>query len=181
MAAVSYKGTLFKSHLSGDYNEPNIAAAACIALYFGLSSEDIKNALEAYIPNLNRSQEIDKNDQKILLDAYNANPTSMEAALRNFAGLDGSKAVILGDMFELGETSAQEHYQIAKLAIELKFDDIILIGQSFHDLKMINESLKSFLDKDEFLTYLRNNPIKKKRILIKGSRGMALEKLVENF
>lgn len=181
LAAISYDGTLFQTHLNGTYNEPNIAAAASMALHFEVSVEAIQKALKNYEPKLNRSQEIVRNGRKILLDAYNANPSSMEIALSNFAKLDGTKAVILGDMFELGETSSTEHLKIAELALAFNFDDIILIGRSFHQLNLNDKALKSFLDKDDFLIYLKENPIQNQRILVKGSRAMALEKLVDHF
>lgn len=103
----------------------------------------------------------------------------MEAALRNFATLDGSKAVLLGDMFELGDISAQEHYQIAKLAIELKFVDIILIGHEFQQVKLIHPNIHQFPSRDVFMEHMQQHKIETDRILIKGSRGMALEKVLE--
>ena len=179
LAAIQYKDSSLQTHLSGNYNEPNIAAAASIALHFGVSVLEIQKALTSYHPNLNRSQEIEKNGRKILLDAYNANPTSMEAALRNFATLDGSKAVLLGDMFELGDISAQEHHQIAKLATELRFDNIILIGHEFQQVKLVHPNIHQFPNRDVFMEHIKQHKIETDRILIKGSRGMALEKVLE--
>ena len=179
LASIQYINTSLPTHLSGNYNEPNIAAAASIALHFGVSAIEIQKALASYHPNLNRSQEIEKDGRKILLDAYNANPTSMEAALRNFATLEGTKTVILGDMFELGETSDQEHHHIAKLATELKFEQIILIGHMFQHVKLVHPNIHQFRSRDVFMEHMKQHKIDTGRILIKGSRGMALEKVVD--
>ena len=99
---VSYKDTEINSKLIGDYNFSNISAAIALGLYFNIPILNIKKAIESYVPKNNRSQVIKKNNQKIILDAYNANPSSMLAALDSFLKLNGTKAVILGDMFELG-------------------------------------------------------------------------------
>lgn len=179
LASIRFESVEFTTQLNGAYNEANIAAAATIALNFGVSREEIQQALKAYTPNLNRSQEVIKKNTKILLDAYNANPTSMEAALHNFASLDGTKTVILGDMFELGETSAQEHHHIAKLVSTLNFEKIILIGHNFQQVKLAHPSIFQFVNRETFIGYLKENPIATDRILVKGSRGMALEKVLE--
>ncbi|MDO5655261.1 MAG: UDP-N-acetylmuramoyl-tripeptide--D-alanyl-D-alanine ligase [Flavobacteriaceae bacterium] len=179
MAAIIYDNHQIASNLSGLYNENNLAAAVSIALYFDVGIHDIQDAILHYFPKINRSQEIIRSGQKILLDAYNANPSSMEAALHNFNELDGSKTVILGDMFELGELSAQEHHDIAKLASTLNFERIYLIGKEFMQIKLVHPCLFQFPTKEVFMEFVDDEPISTDRILIKGSRGMALEGLVE--
>lgn len=173
------KGTKIQSQLVGRYNVFNVAAAISIGLYFEIPIEQIKVAIETYQADNNRSQIIQTQEKQIVLDAYNANPSSMEAALRNFALISGEKAVILGDMFELGETSVQEHQTIAELAFDLGFNFIYLIGANFSQIKMNSaENLTIFKNREEAETYFSQNQIKSKHLLIKGSRGMALEKLL---
>lgn len=177
-ANIIYNQYELNSHLSGVYNENNIAAATTIALHFGISIQEIQKALDLYIPKINRSQEIEKSGFNILLDAYNANPSSMDAALKNFYNKPNSKTVILGDMFELGDSSASEHQQIADLAESLKFEEIYLIGKNFFNTNT-SDNIKKFEDRESFITYLESHSINTKNILIKGSRGMALEKILE--
>lgn len=179
LAAITFKNTIIQSHLSGSYNEVNLAAAVTIGLYFGVDILDIKQAVDDYIPNLNRSQEIEKSNYKILMDAYNANPTSMDAALNNFIKLNGTKTVILGDMFELGETSQEEHSAIVRLAIQLGFESVVLIGEAFNNVEISAKNVSQYETRENFAEFLKQNPIKTNRVLIKGSRGMALEKLLE--
>ncbi|MXV39028.1 UDP-N-acetylmuramoyl-tripeptide--D-alanyl-D-alanine ligase [Flavobacteriaceae bacterium Ap0902] len=177
-AGISYHGKELESHLSGAYNETNIAAAVTIALYFGIEIEKIQKGLSQYIPKINRSQEIEKSGFLILLDAYNANPSSMEVALSNFSQKSGTKTAILGDMFELGISSAKEHQRISDLAASLNFEQIFLIGENFHHVQAPSSILK-FKTREDYIKYLKNNPPKTENILIKGSRGMALEKILE--
>ena len=179
MAAVSFDNHIIQSNLSGTYNENNIAAAATIAMHFEVGKHQIQEAVKKYYPKINRSQEIEKSGKKILMDAYNANPSSMEAALKNFNALNGSKSVILGDMFELGELSQTEHHAIAKLATQLNFERIYLIGKEFMQVKIVHSCLFQFPTKEVFLDFIKEEHIDTERILIKGSRGMALESLVE--
>lgn len=178
LAGINYDKTQILSHLSGSYNEANLAVAVTMALHFGVDIQEIKKAVDNYIPNLNRSQEIEQSGYKILKDAYNANPTSMEAALNNFAKLDGTKAVILGDMFELGESAPEEHQNIAELAISLNFEKLYLIGTEFNSVEINHGNVTQFKTREDFAQHLTENKIPTSRILIKGSRGMALEKLL---
>lgn len=181
-ANFQFGETTVNSNLMGQYNTINLAAAAAIGTFFKISGEDIKDALEAYIPKNNRSQIINNGNQTIILDAYNANPTSMEAALRNFAGLErkGPKIAFLGDMFELGETSAYEHQFIANLAAQLEIDHLILLGSHF---EKTNTIAFKFTDvnqlKEQNLPGSLQEALADATILIKGSRGMKLETLLD--
>ncbi len=170
--------TKIKTNLIGKYNFTNCCAAILIGKYFSIPLISIKKAIEAYIPDNNRSQVIQKNGHNIILDAYNANPTSMRAALENFSNMnDENKILFLGDMFELGKEAETEHQNIAELAEELQFNSVWLIGENF-DKTHVN--LKKFHSFDSSLEHLKENPIpKNSTILIKGSRGMALERLLD--
>ena len=181
LAGIFYQNQFITSNLSGTYNEVNLAAAATIAFHFGVEIAQIQDGIATYFPKINRSQEIIKSNVKILLDAYNANPSSMEAALQNFDNLDGTKTVILGDMFELGELSQTEHHNIIKLATILNFEHIYAIGKEFMQVKLVHPKFFHFPTKEIFLEFIQENPIESARILIKGSRGMALETLVDEF
>lgn len=176
-AGVKIEGIVINSHLLGNYNQTNIAAAVSIALYFDVDITQIKKAIEDYIPSINRSQIVKKNGRTIVLDAYNANPSSMEAALTHFAKYKEHKAVILGDMFELGDFAEQEHKRIAKLAVELGFEEIYLLGDNFFKYAQGIDKVQLFNNRDDFQKQIENTPIKARKILLKGSRGMQLEKL----
>lgn len=176
-AEIEFNHQIIASQLIGDYNQTNIAAAAAIASFFNVPLTEIAQQISTYIPANNRSQIVEKNGKKILLDAYNANPTSMEAALLNFKNLNGTKTVILGDMFELGSSSALEHSRMAKLAEESNFEEVYLIGEQFFDISI--SQAKKFKYREDFISYLKEiDGIKSDYVLIKGSRGMALEKLL---
>ncbi|MGO4912285.1 UDP-N-acetylmuramoyl-tripeptide--D-alanyl-D-alanine ligase [Leeuwenhoekiella sp. W20_SRS_FM14] len=170
-----------KSNLIGQYNTINIAAAAAIGCYFKINTEDIINAIESYIPSNNRSQIIEREEQTIILDAYNANPSSMEAALNNFAGLEAkSKIAFLGDMFELGESAVEEHQYIADLARNLDLENVVFLGENFKKIKTKNHQYKNIKDLEEKglpaeISYL----LPQATILIKGSRGMKLEGILD--
>lgn len=174
---LSYKNQKIESNLIGKYNFTNIAAAITIGEYFNVSVEEIKRAIESYIPSNNRSQIIKTKSNKIILDAYNANPTSMKAAIESFEALnDQHKTIILGDMFELGEYSSEEHQNIVDLVESKNFDDVILVGENFYKAETSSKKIKSFEDLSD---YLKNNLLENSTILVKGSRGMALERVVE--
>src|SRR5690606_9863715 len=127
----SYNNLTIESQLIGDYNFSNIAAAIAIGNYFKVEDKAIKEAIEHYIPENNRSQIIQKHSNRIILDAYNANPTSMAAALHNFEKQIGNKIAIMGDMFELGTDAALEHQSIVDLANSLHINNLIFIGENF--------------------------------------------------
>ena len=132
---------------------------------------------DTYLTN-NRSQIVKKGSNEIILDAYNANPTSMKAALENFDTISGiNKVVILGDMFELGKDSDLEHQSIASLAEELKISKVILVGKNFSDVK--TTSALRFKEFDDLKKYLKKEELNNMKILIKGSRGMALERCLD--
>ncbi|PHR99555.1 MAG: UDP-N-acetylmuramoyl-tripeptide--D-alanyl-D-alanine ligase [Leeuwenhoekiella sp.] len=179
-AHIKFGDTIVESNLIGQYNEVNLAAAAAFGSLFKIESSAIKEALESYIPSNNRSQLIKNKNQTIILDAYNANPSSMEAALRNLATTHSTyKLAILGDMFELGEAAAEEHQYIANLAEQFNIDQIILVGANFS--KTQNEAL-CFKSTEELLEKGLPEAVKSKlseaTILVKGSRGMALERIL---
>jgi len=132
--SVFYEKVQINSNLIGDYNFTNIAAAISLGLYFDINVSSIKNAIESYIPKNNRSEVLFNNDKKIILDAYNANPTSMNLAIDSFLKLEGSKALILGDMFELGQYSNKEHEEIIN-RLEKENNKTFLVGNEFYKLK----------------------------------------------
>jgi UDP-N-acetylmuramoyl-tripeptide--D-alanyl-D-alanine ligase len=175
---IQFKNTRIESQLIGKYNYNNLAAAIAIGNYFKISEKDIKYALEAYIPSNNRSQLINKDHVKIILDAYNANPSSMKAALENFNDLNAeNKIIFLGDMFELGEESATEHQNIAQMATSYNFSKVYLIGKAFSTVKVKNAFVYDSFDNFKNSTHIKK--INKATILIKGSRGMALERILD--
>ncbi len=174
---ISIDNILIESNLFGQYNIDNIAAAICIGKYFNLDNENIKAGIERYIPENNRSQIIKKGSNKIILDAYNANPTSMQLALSSFNDMEeGKKIVFIGDMFELGENSHQMHQEIVYTVEKMNFDQTFIIGELFNKTKH-SSKIKSFKN----LNDLKGNmdEISNSAILIKGSRGMKLENILD--
>jgi len=169
-----------QSQLAGRYNFYNILAATCVGFYFGLKLSEVKSAIEGYVPSNNRSQIVKKGNNTIWVDAYNANPSSMKTAVENFAELpQKGKVLILGDMFELGEDSAKEHQALAELIESKKvWDGVYLVGKEFGKTK---SGAKFFENMDAFLEWVDNNPLKEKTILLKGSRGMAMERVMEKL
>ena len=175
---LSFSTKSIQSNLIGKYNYTNIAIACTIGNYFKIAKADIKDALENYIPDNNRSQIIKTPLNKIILDAYNANPSSMQAALENFETLnEPCKTVILGDMFELGTDGLKEHQSIVDFVKKLNVDHAYFVGENFLQTGTINH-FKTFEDLEK---YLKNNPLKHQSILIKGSRGMRLERLLKTI
>jgi UDP-N-acetylmuramoyl-tripeptide--D-alanyl-D-alanine ligase len=167
------------TQLIGGYNFENILAAACIGNFFGISEQLIQKGLEAYVPSNNRSQIVQTETNFLLLDAYNANPSSMKAAIENFAAMDKpNKVVILGDMLELGSESEKEHANIVELLKEKNISSVMLVGPHFKKAAASTQATL-FNTSDEALEYLRQHPIKNSNFLIKGSRGIKLEKLAE--
>lgn len=181
MVNIKYNDISIQSNLIGLYNANNINASIAIGKYFNIEDEDIKEAIEKYVPQNNRSQIIDKNSNKIILDAYNANPSSMQVALTNFFQLSESpKIAILGDMFELGSKSKEEHENIIKTCQEQVDIEFFFIGKQFFNCKKAaNEKIKFYEDFESFKNYLSINTPKNYLILIKGSRGMSLERTLE--
>ena len=177
---IHFEGLTIQSHLIGLYNATNIMAAIAVGKYFKIENEIIKFGIESYIPENNRSQLIHKNGNEIILDAYNANPSSMEVALANFIQQrKENKAVIIGDMFELGEESEKEHQSIvSKLERQAKFN-CYFIGKLFYAIRVENERLFFFESFDDFSSYLKKHTFHDTFLLIKGSRGMALERTLD--
>jgi len=178
--ALFPKGWLYlKSNLVGNYNFENLLAAACIGKYFEVDPILIQDAIAQYTPSNNRSQLIKKANNTIIMDAYNANPTSMMAALKNFGSIQHeNKCLILGDMLELGDASAEEHQKITDFIEEQAFSDVYLVGPQFKNT--IDRTQKKKFEQVELLSiYLKTQPIENKLILIKGSRGIHLEKVLD--
>lgn len=171
-----YQSTKMLSKLTGNYNFTNLCAAVSLGLHFDVDIEQIKNAVEKYTPTNMRSQIVKKGNKTLVLDTYNANPSSMTASLNNFITFEGSKTIIIGDMLELGDESIKEHQNILQLAQDLGFDEIITVGKNF---KNINSSTTSFESTAELIEYLQLNRIQSQNILLKASRGISLEKAAE--
>ncbi len=170
---------LIKTQLIGNYNLENVLAAASIGYYNGINPELIVSAIEEYVPKNNRSQFLRTEKNNLFLDSYNANPTSVEASLKNFASLKiNNKYIILGDMLELGTESESEHEKIIGLLQDYSFDKIILVGNIYNSLKVPDKFLQ-FGDVNELKNWLENSNIVHSNVLIKGSRGIQLEKIVE--
>lgn len=165
------------SKLAGDYNLINLLAAVCIGRYFKVPHDDIADALEAYEPNLNRSQWLQTGKNTLLLDAYNANPSSMKLALENFAKVQAeSKLAILGHMLELGEDTVTEHQALIEQLRALDLE-AILVGQHFENCD--RKDFQWCADTKGLLEHLKQSPIKNATILLKGSRMVTLEKAKE--
>lgn len=165
------------THLIGSYNLDNMLAAAAIGRYFGVSDDDISSALVSYLPHNNRSQLKETADNKLIVDAYNANPTSMMAALKNFRQVEAlHKMVILGDMKELGEASREEHQKVVDYLKECGFDRVVLVGPEF---AAATHSYQTFQHVDEVLADIRMHKPQGYYILIKGSNSMKLSQLPE--
>jgi UDP-N-acetylmuramoyl-tripeptide--D-alanyl-D-alanine ligase len=175
--AIHFSNLIIQTHLIGLYNANNINAALTIGKYFGVEDIAIKEALESYIPENNRSQLITKGTNQIILDAYNANPSSMAVAIENFVQLHNSnKIMILGDMFELGKESQYEHKVIVNLLLDEKEVVCYFIGKEFYNNRIDKNTFHFFETFDAFSDYLKGTKVENSSILIKGSRGMALER-----
>lgn len=178
---ITFQDTLIQSKLIGAYNYTNIAAAICIGDYFDLKVETIREAISQYTPSNNRSQIIEKGKIKIIMDAYNANPSSMQAALANFAQSPQSdKAVIIGDMLELGTEATVEHQNIIRQLEELGFKKVYLIGENFYNTNSDYLKFKNFEDFKSTFTETPKDEFSQ-AYLIKGSRGIALERVLDLF
>ena len=177
------KGWLYiKSKLIGSYNYENLLAAASVGMYFSVDPLNIQKAIESYQPSNNRSQLIKKGSNQIIMDAYNANPTSMLEALKNFASIKHPlKTLILGDMLELGKHSMEEHQKIANFIESGMFNKIYLIGECFSAVE-VEKTMKKFNKIELLHAYLsQQNTLENNLILIKGSRGIQLEKILDIF
>lgn len=180
LLSVRYRGRLLQTCLAGEYNRYNVAAALAVAEYFEVPTEAAIAAIESYTPDNNRSQRVKTARNILYLDMYNANPSSMAAALENFSAIQEEgyrKAVILGEMRELGDYAAVEHRAVVDAVRRLGFDDVFLVGEQFRKMDA-QRGVRTFADAAELAAYLRQYPLHQRVILIKGSRGVKLEGVV---
>ncbi|MBV9963094.1 MAG: UDP-N-acetylmuramoyl-tripeptide--D-alanyl-D-alanine ligase [Parafilimonas sp.] len=175
-------GTSFqtiKTNLVGDYNLPNILCAVTIGKYFNVPGDKIKSSIENYVPSNSRSQLLEIGSNKIILDAYNANPSSMKVAIENFSHINSNnKVLVLGGMMELGDESIQEHENLIKLIQQNNFTNVILVGGNF---KHTHQSFTYFDKADEATAYIKQQNFHDAYLLIKGSRSMQMEKVLSAF
>ena len=170
---------LFQTKLYGTYNYSNVCAAIALGLEFGIDKNQINKSLKSYQPKNNRSEIIKIGGKTIILDAYNANPSSVEEAIKSFSILEGDKAIILGDMYELGKESSIEHKKIIKLCEDNIDSKCIFIGKEFYNFSNNNQNSNFFKNKSDFFN--SNMEIDEKNILIKGSRGMKMEEILKHI
>lgn len=176
LVGLIFNGQQALSNLTGNYNFTNLCAAASLGFYFNLNFDQIKPAIENYMPTNMRSQVLKKDRKTFVLDTYNANPSSMAESLKNFSTFKGTKTIVIGDMLELGEESEKEHNSILELAKSLNFDEVITVGQHF---RTSHKEEKAFINAKELSEYLKTHQLKSENILLKGSRGIALEQILE--
>ncbi len=170
---------LIRTNLVGSYNADNVMAALAVGAQFGVSLEDAIRAIEAYVPSNNRSQMTKTEHNTLIVDAYNANPTSMAAALENFSNVSADcRIAMLGDMLELGEDSAAEHKAVVDSALSRGFCKVFFVGKEFGAVSVASDNAMFFLTSDELADYLKTNPVTGATILIKGSRGTRMEKVI---
>ncbi|GAA4463229.1 UDP-N-acetylmuramoyl-tripeptide--D-alanyl-D-alanine ligase [Nemorincola caseinilytica] len=165
------------THLVGAYNFPNVLTAIAVGLHFGIAPTAIKAAIEAYMPDNSRSQWIQKGTNKVILDAYNANPSSMQAAITNFAASPLNNRILwIGAMKEMGPAEADEHRALVTLINSYEWKDVILVGKEFSGLQ---NGLRWFADSTEAAAYVRAHQPQDSAILIKGSRGSRMEVMAD--
>ncbi len=181
---------LVQTSLVGSYNADNVMAAIAVGRHFGISLKEAALAIEAYVPSNNRSQMMRTEKNRLIVDAYNANPTSMTAALDNFASVSApSKVALLGDMLELGTESVAEHVAIAKKALSLGLSKVCFVGAEFGKaLQIIKKEQEELCDaamhfdsSDSLKSYLDANPLEDALVLVKGSRGTRMEKTIQSL
>jgi UDP-N-acetylmuramoyl-tripeptide--D-alanyl-D-alanine ligase len=173
-------GKEIDTQIIGSYNFENIAAALCIAKFFGVDATQANAAIAEYVSGNMRSQIIKKGTNTIILDAYNANPSSMQAAIESLSAMQAKKkAVIVGDMYELEEDAELEHRNMGKLVSEKKFDQVYFCGKLIKAGKEEFPSAHYFETKEQLIEELKKNPLMDSTILVKASRGMGLEAMVE--
>ena len=179
--SVYVNNTIIESQLTGSYNWANLNTAVALGFYFNLTLDLITKGINIYCPTNNRSQWVKTANNDVLLDAYNANPTSMSAALESFINYEAnSKGILLGDMLELGSFAIEEHKSIIDKIVTQNFDFIFLVGPLFKQANT-HKNVTCFDNSNEVKTFLKKHPFKRKTILIKGSRGIALEQLLEHL
>lgn len=170
---------IVKTNLTGTYNLPNIMAAVAIGIVFGLTDGEIAKGVSSYEPSNNRSEVRKKGSNTFILDAYNANPSSMEVAINNLVGSEGENhSVIMGEMLEVGPTSAEEHRNICERLVSLKMKTVCLVGNEFNQFKN-DFPFQFFENVDQLNEWLKDHPFDNETVLIKGSRGNKLEKAAE--
>ena len=170
---------LIRTNLVGSYNADNVMAAIAVGAQFGVSLEDAVRAIEAYVPSNNRSQMTRTEHNTLIVDAYNANPTSMAAALENFSNVSADcRIAMLGDMLELGEDSAAEHKAVIESALSRGFCKVFFVGKEFASVSVASDNAMFFQTSDELADYLKANLVHGATILIKGSRGTRMEKVI---
>lgn len=171
---------LLKTNIIGSYNLENVLAAITIGIYLNIAPEAIINSIENYFPSNNRSQLSISSKNTILIDCYNANPSSMDVAIRNFMEIkSANKTLILGEMRELGESSIMEHTNLLSLINISGINNVYLVGSEFLKMPFLNKDIRYFNNSEELLKYLAKNPIENRLILLKGSRGNKLEKVID--
>ncbi len=176
VAMTTATDTTIETHLVGEYNLPNAMTAIAVGMHFGISVDSIKSAIAAYNPDNSRSQWLQKDTNQIILDAYNANPTSMRAAIINFATANlPSKQLWIGGMKEMGTEEAFEHRELVTLIAQYKWQHVILVGKEFKD---IHNHYTWFENSADAAVYVANHPPQNSSILIKGSRGSKMETLL---
>lgn len=186
LRGVGYSSRLaegVRSNLVGDYNGFNIAAAMAVGEYFGVEREAVLAGIADYVPSNNRSQRVTTERNLLTVDCYNANPSSMAVAIANHRCATHAdypqRVVILGDMLELGEWSAEEHQRIVDEAIEANFERIFIVGGNFAATRHEGEHIATFERADDLALWLRDNPLSGCFVLVKGSRGVGLERVIE--
>jgi len=182
---IELDGRVISTNLVGAYNADNVMAAVAVGEHFGVAREDAVRAVESYVPSNNRSQMVRTGRNTLIVDAYNANPTSMAAALSNFANvLSDKKTAMLGDMLELGEDSLAEHIKVVECAAGIGLTDVFFVGDEF--AKALEETghpfgYRSFRTSQELADLLKSEPVSGSVVLIKGSRGTRMEKVIETL
>ena len=176
--ALEWNGGKITTHLVGKYNFENVLAAICIATYFDIGPDKINAAIRDYIPSNNRSQSIETKHNRLIMDAYNANPSSMQAALDNFSALEvDPKMAILGEMQELGNYSREEHRKLTD-NFAAQIDKVFLVGENFAECAPFPSGWQLFPSTEALIEQLQTQPVQGYHILIKGSRGNQLEKII---
>ena len=178
---INYKNINIKSNLFGAYNSYNVMCAISVGLFFNIDINTIKKVIEKYTQKNNRSQIISQGNKKIILDAYNANPTSMKLSIDSFLNFQDKKLLILGDMFELGEYSFDEHMFVVKYIENKKNTKSFLVGNEFYKHKKQSLTISFYKTKNDLKKFISKNKIKETSILIKGSRSMQMEDLINTL